>query len=113
MAKRRLVCDCGKEYSPAPNKDKRLRCKDCLKTIKAYEVKERCVKYLGGKCKDCEFVGPAIAYDFDHRDPTKKEFKISGSYLFRWSVLKKELDKCDLRCCRCHRIRHYIEDGHV
>lgn len=104
-------CDCGKEYTPNPKyKDSRVRCNECLKQIKAADIKAKCVAYLGGKCIDCQGVFLPVAFDFDHRDPTQKEFKISGSYIFRWKDLKKELDKCDLRCSNCHRIRHYIED---
>jgi hypothetical protein len=109
-----LICDCARAYTPPPKyKDTRVRCKDCLKTLKSSEVKAKCVEYLGGKCVDCGFEGPAVAFDFDHRNPTSKEFKISGNYLFRWAVIKKELDKCELRCCRCHRIKHYYEQNHI
>src|SRR4051812_19116352 len=112
MAKRTnpFVCDCGKPYTPRAGKDTRIKCRVCVKITTSREVKERCVAYLGGKCIDCEFVGPAVAYDFDHRDPEQKSFKISGCYMFRWKELRKELDKCSLRCCRCHRIRHYLEE---
>lgn len=114
MAKNILICDCGKKYiPPAKYKDSRVRCKTCIKTIKASEIKARCVDYLGGVCVDCGFEGPPVAYDFDHKDPKTKEFKISGNYIFRWEVLKKELDKCELRCCRCHRIKHYMEYNHA
>ena len=73
-------------------------------------MKARAVEYLGGKCIDCGFTGHPIAFDFDHRDPHDKEFKISGKYIFRWKELKKELNKCDLRCAICHRLRHYREE---
>lgn len=112
MCKRPLICDCGKTYTPPVKyKDERVKCVDCIKITKASEVKIRCVTYLGGICIDCGFKGHAVAFDFDHKDPTKKEFKISGHYIYRWSVLKKELDKCELRCSNCHRIKHYLEDN--
>src|SRR5690242_12516145 len=108
--KRPLVCDCGKEYRPQEGQDHRIKCPSCVKSTKAREVKARCVEYLGGKCVDCDFVGHPVAYDFDHKDPKKKSFKISGCCMFLWRYLKKELDKCELRCCRCHRIKHYLEE---
>lgn len=113
MRKSTLVCDCGRPYTPAKGKDHRVRCSECLKTLKASEVKAKCVAYLGGKCVDCGFDGHPVAFDFDHREPDQKEFKISGNYIFRWKELKRELDKTELRCCRCHRIKHYIEDNHA
>lgn len=107
----KYICDCGKEYIPPKKyKDDRVKCSACLKTTKASEVKARAVAYLGGKCVDCGFSGHPVAFDFDHKDPAQKEFKISGNYIFRWVELVKELNKCVLRCCRCHRIRHYLEE---
>lgn len=114
MSESRLTCDCGKRYVPSKKfKDPRVRCRECLKSLKASDVKARCVEYLGGQCVDCGFQGHPVAFDFDHVDPKTKEFKISGSYIFRWSVLKKELDKCVVRCANCHRIRHYLEFNHA
>lgn len=111
MQKKYPICDCGKAYIPHPKyKDERVKCPSCIKSTKASEVKARCVTYLGGKCVDCGFGGHSVAFDFDHKDPLKKEFKISGHYIFRWTILKKELDKCELRCSNCHRIKHYLED---
>ena len=106
------VCDCGKTYTPKLKyNDTRVKCSDCIKNTKASEVKAKAVEYLGGKCIDCNGIFHPVAYDFDHRNPAQKEFKISGHYIFRWKELRKELDKCDLRCSNCHRIRHYLEDN--
>ncbi len=108
----KYVCDCGARYTP--NKkyaDSRVRCNACLKTIKAAEMKAKCVEYLGGKCEDCQGVFHPVAYDFDHRNPKEKEYKISGAYIYRWKELRRELDKTDLRCSNCHRIRHYLLDN--
>jgi 5-methylcytosine-specific restriction endonuclease McrA len=75
-------------------------------------VKAKCVEYLGGKCKDCGNQFHLVIYDFDHKNPAEKEFKISGHYILRWKELKRELDKCELRCSNCHRLRHYmLESG--
>lgn len=46
------------------------------------------------------------ALEFDHLDPTAKEFTISGNHCRSWDVIKRELDKCVLRCANCHRERH-------
>jgi len=107
-----LICDCGSRYSPNINKykDTRVKCTKCIRATKAADVKSKCVAYLGGSCVDCGFRGESVAFDFDHMIPALKEFKISGHYIFRWSELQQELDKTELRCCRCHRIRHYLEE---
>lgn len=56
------------------------------------------------------------ALDFHHKKPEEKEFSIGGNYSLAWERLEKELDKCILVCCRCHREIHakiikYIDDG--
>lgn len=108
------ICDCGEKYVPNPKyKDTRVKCDKCIKNIRASEVKKRAVKYLGGKCTDCGYDEYHIAFDFDHIKPREKSYKISGKAisLFRWKELKKELNKCQLRCSNCHRIRHYLEEN--
>ena len=58
-------------------------------------------------CIDCGVSYPPIVMDFDHVRGTK-EFNISSE--IRNNVpseerLKKELDKCEVVCSNCHRIR--------
>jgi hypothetical protein len=105
-----FVCDCGKPYTPKKGQDPRIKCAACVKKTTSREIKAKAVAYLGGKCVDCQYEGHPVAFDFDHKDPKQKEFKISGHYKFRWKELKRELDKCALRCSNCHRVRHYIEE---
>jgi hypothetical protein len=110
MANNTYVCDCGKVYVPKLKyKDTKVKCSSCISQTRSSEVKARAIQYLGGKCIDCGFSGHPVAFDFDHKDPKEKEFKISGKYIYRWSELRKELNKCELRCSNCHRIRHYLE----
>ena len=88
-------------------------CKPCgnLKRVKhCAENKDRAIDYLGGKCKDCGnvFLVQAV-YDFHHKNPEEKDFCI-GNILGRgWEKITPELDKCDLLCANCHRIRHHEE----
>lgn len=57
-------------------------------------------------CMDCKNFFPAVAMDFDHRDPTKKIAGISNLVkLNSKDKLFKEIEKCDLVCSNCHRIR--------
>lgn len=64
--------------------------------------------YLGGKCLTCsETRLPCL--DFDHRDPAQKEYSISTVFRhpgkYSAEVVKAEVDKCDLLCSNCHRIK--------
>lgn len=61
-------------------------------------------------CIDCGENDP-IVLEFDHRDP-KHKFKIVGKMLsghYSWLSVKKEIDKCDVRCANCHRRKTYIQ----
>lgn len=110
--KQKFVCDCGIEYIPnAKYKDDRVKCDTCIKQTKSAQIKKKCIEYLGEKCVDCELQSEyVVIYDFDHIDPSKKSFKISGNAIFRWKEIQKELDKCVIRCSNCHRLRHYLID---
>lgn len=54
-------------------------------------------------CPDCRGIFLVICMDFDHVRGVK-EFNISlGGMSF--SRVKKEIEKCDVVCANCHRIR--------
>lgn len=58
-------------------------------------------------CADCKIEYPYYVMDFDHiRD--KKEFTISYKKCNRSiESLRKEIEKCDVVCSNCHRIRTF------
>jgi len=62
-------------------------------------------------CLDCGVEYPVCAMDFDHRPGEKKVANISemirGHYSMK--ILQEEIEKCDLVCSNCHRIRTWIE----
>lgn len=59
---------------------------------------------LGGKCVAC---GSEIDLEFDHRDPDTKTIEISSPKLLDgpMDILIAEVDKCQLLCTPCHRIK--------
>ena len=70
-------------------------------------------KFEGTPCMDCSKVFPWCVMDFDHRPGEIKSFRISklNTYKatpYRIAMVIKEIDKCDLVCSNCHRIRTYI-----
>ena len=80
-------------------------------------AKRKLIAYKGGKCIVCGYDKdvPSV-YDFHHRDPETKKFAISKGYHNSIEKLKKEADKCDLLCCRCHQELHFekdYKDSHV
>jgi len=55
---------------------------------------------------DCGGDFPSCVMDFDHRDPTAKKYNVSQMlYRFSWKKIQDEIEKCDLVCANCHRIR--------
>ena len=57
-------------------------------------------------CSDCENVFPSICMDFDHVRG-EKLFCVSfaSTRAFPLWKIKKEVEKCDLVCSNCHRVR--------
>lgn len=102
------VCDCGRPYTLKEGQDPRTKCSACVKRFPSKVIKAKCVEYLGGKCVDCG-QSHIATLDFDHKSTERKCFKISGNYMLLWRYLKKEVDKTELRCSNCHRIKHYQE----
>lgn len=58
-------------------------------------------------CADCGGHFPAVAMDFDHRDPAAKHTGIAILVRKRTKpiALLSEIDKCDVVCANCHRVR--------
>lgn len=61
-------------------------------------------------CTDCKRFFHPCAMDFDHLDPTQKTAAISQLIIRSCSDEKilEEIQKCELVCATCHRIRTYI-----
>jgi len=63
---------------------------------------------IGGKCVDC---GTTENLEFDHVDPTTKEFEISKIWSYSKTKLEYELEKCVLRCSFHHSQKSAIEQS--
>ena len=116
MGKRKTLCDCGNVYTPhKQTRHGKTVCNNCFAGLSTKEVKLKAVEYLGGMCIDCNYGvderDVLSILEFDHIEPKLKSFKISGNFHLRWIDLKKELDKCVLRCPTCHKVRHYYEES--
>ena len=71
------------------------------------ENRERYFKILSqSSCIDCGNDNPLVL-EYDHKDGVIKN-KGVGELVGNgtcWETIEKEIDKCDLRCANCHRIR--------
>ena len=69
------------------------------------ENRKKIFNYLkNNSCVDCGNSNP-IVLEFDHKDNIKKKFIISSAMGNSWDKIKEEINKCDVRCANCHRIR--------
>lgn len=66
----------------------------------------------GAKCMDCPCTN-WIVLQFDHRDPSTKEFDISRAVGSGVSIkrLTAEVAKCDIVCPTCHAVRTAAQFG--
>ena len=65
-------------------------------------------KFKTEPCVDCQLSFEPHQMDFDHRDPKSKLFDVSKPKGGREAVLA-EIDKCDIVCANCHRIRTFVK----
>ncbi len=104
-----MTCKCGNEFKEKSYGKGALMCRSCVSNRRRFAKKLKAIEYLGGKCKMCGYSKCPGALEFDHIDPTRKEFSISGKHGLTWSKIQTELDKCQLLCANCHREKHYYE----
>ena len=72
---------------------------------KAYKKRRKFIDTLKNvSCIDCNNNFPPECMDFDHVRG-KKKFGISQHSMKNMKDLLKEIEKCDIVCANCHRIR--------
>ena len=55
-------------------------------------------------CVDC---GSTTNLDFHHRDPERKTASVSALIRYSRAKVVQEMEKCDVLCRSCHKLRHY------
>jgi hypothetical protein len=100
------VCHCEyqkayyKKYPQSVGRSHKTRQK-----MRRDRVKERKV---GIPCADCSKTYPWYVMDYDHvRGEKKFNLSIAGSKMFSLEKIDAEIDKCDVVCSNCHRIRTF------
>ena len=79
-----------------------------------YQKKRRALidSFKSVPCMDCGEVYPPYVMDFDHRPENEKSFTISKSLNVDLEKLMMEIEKCDVVCSNCHRMRtHNRKNG--
>lgn len=68
-------------------------------------VKAILARAKNGSCADCHRTYPSYVMDLDHRPGTDKLFNCSSTWGRSAVEMLDEIDKCDLVCSNCHRVR--------
>lgn len=87
------------KWYAAQNQYNTQRRHDRLVKINEYKLQRGCI--------DCGYAENAVALDFDHRDPELKDKRLAIMLTYAWARIVAELDKCDIRCANCHRIKTF------
>lgn len=88
-------------------------CKSCLYAYQHHrwiERKRSVVNLLGGCCRVCGYNRCLSALELHHREPSEKDASWERVQKWSWPRVIREVEKCDLLCCRCHRELHHPEE---
>jgi len=91
-----------REYITRSNKGTKRRLADSQQKVCEYLMIHPCV--------DCGETDIRVL-DFDHEDPSQKEDAVYAMLVrgFSWDKIRLEIEKCSVRCAKCHRIRTGIQ----
>jgi hypothetical protein len=125
LQRRKFCLECSPfrkhNTSKIPIRDGEVREKRKKETKRKYNIKKsqrvtewrrrtkiKLIDLKGGKCIKCGYDKKVPdAYCFHHREPSIKDFGISRCITKSFERLKKEVEKCDLLCVRCHAELHF------
>ena len=108
--------ECNKERSRQyykKNKKKHLKEVYVRKRRNIRIVMRKLMELLNrSHCADCS-IKDARVLEFHHRDSEEKEHNISDmlNQGFGWNSVSAELEKCEILCANCHRIRHLVDNN--
>lgn len=91
-----------KENIRKKKKENRLKCR---KKLNEYLKEHPCI--------DCGCTN-IIVLEFDHREMDSKYSNVSEMIgVYSWNKIEDEINKCDVRCSNCHRIKTAIQLGYI
>jgi hypothetical protein len=96
--------ECKKEIDKEHYKNNKEQRKK-LNLEQKTKIREYITQQKQKPCHDCGKTYPHYVMDFDHL--SNKEFQISFAIVAKYSLkrIEKEIQKCELVCSNCHRIR--------
>lgn len=105
------VCrECGKEHCKDyynKNKEHHLKVIGERNKIARQRNKDFILQYIKGKsCIDCGTKDTRV-FEFDHLGDKIKDVSVLVSGGYSVKKIKQELEKCEIVCANCHRIRTF------
>ena len=107
------VCFYRKQHFKS-NRSSTLRKNKLNKVLKIQSYYERLFLYFKEHpCVDCGETDP-IFLEFDHVRG-KKITEVMGlvSKAYSWNKIQTEIEKCEVRCCKCHRLVTVKRGNHL
>jgi len=102
--------ECNKEKSKtyySENRVKMSKQSNAAREIRLLELRKKFYNFLkNSSCVDCGEKRPET-FDFDHKDSSTKTRPVSEMIhgCYTWERVLEEIDKCDVRCANCHRVK--------
>ncbi|OGM63491.1 hypothetical protein A3A52_05085 [Candidatus Woesebacteria bacterium RIFCSPLOWO2_01_FULL_39_14] len=98
----------GRKYY-TENRDRQLPLANIRRRRYYREKRDFIINAKNRPCADCGNKLPSYVMDFDHRDGGDKIVDIARAVTANWSLnkIKAEIEKCDIVCANCHRMRTY------
>lgn len=91
--------------------DNRTRERHRVYNLRRYhERRAEAIVYLGGKCVRCE---STEELHMDHIDPAQKTYDMGKGLNISLKAYWDEVEKCQLLCARCHRLKHQPPHGTI
>ena len=85
-------------------------CRNAAKRTQKRNIKIIHEEKLRRGCECCGYKEHACALDFDHIDPSTKTRDIAKMHTTSIPKLKAEMEKCQVLCAICHRVKtHHPE----
>lgn len=75
--------------------------------------REEAVVYLGGKRQDCGNSDRRVLEFHHSKERRANRMTVAALFSGSWSRLQKELDKCELLCANCHKIKTLQQEKHI
>lgn len=96
---------CAKDYAKKYNSLLGSKLKRSARRKKERQYVQAYIKNIKNKpCLDCGVLYPPCVMEFDHVRGKKKE-RLSRMLSATLNTVKAEIEKCELVCANCHRIR--------